>query len=309
MPNRISTVILKSFLWFVFSSCSDDPVATPELDVVAETDVSGDIVEQPPEGIARVLSGEFEMGSADTELCRTEGRESQHTVTITHNIVATVTSVTQAQFEDLLGYNPSLHTECADCPVERVNWHQAAAYCSALSEQEDLETCYQCTGSEQRTTCSVRSIFDEAAIYDCRGFRLPTEAEWEYLYRAGETASIYLGELAACTGSDAAADAIAWYSANSEETTHVVGQKEPNNWGLYDMAGNVWEWCHDRYEDDLGTADVTNPWGPSFSGFRVIRGGSFATDPGRLRASERSFAEPAASDGTVGVRCVRSYSN
>ncbi len=309
MPNRISTVVIGSLFWIAVSACSDDPATTPEVDLGAETDVSGDIVEEPPEGTTRVLRGEFVMGSPASDPCRTEGRETQHTVTLTHNIVASVTPATQAQFEALMGYNPSANVDCIDCPVERVNWHQAAAYCTVLSEEEGLEGCYDCTGTELRTTCSVHSEFDEEAIYSCSGYRLPTDAEWEFLYRAGESGTTYMGELASCTGSDQTADTLGWYAGNSDGSTQTVGQMEPNGWGLYDMAGNVWEWCHDRFEDDLGTDDVTDPWGPSFSGSRVLRGGSFATEPGRLRAAERSFNPPAGSDSTVGVRCVRSYSN
>lgn len=150
-----------------------------------------------------------------------------------------------------------------DCPVEYVNWNEAATYCNALSSQKGLDQCYTCTGSGPSVTCSEATAYSGIKIFDCPGYRLPTDAEWEYAYRAGSTTAFYpsdgnSGTITDCDN-DPNADKIGWYRYNSAVTyagcenlsssggdpcsgPHPVGQKAPNAWGLYDMGGNVYEY-------------------------------------------------------------------
>jgi formylglycine-generating enzyme required for sulfatase activity len=258
-------------------------------------------------GYAQIAAGTFIMGSATTEPCRNTD-EDQHPVTLTHGFEMKITEVTQAEFQAAMGYNPSGGTSCGGgCPVEMVDWYEAAAYCNKLSSDKGLAQCYACTGSGASVTCSGSSTYTGANIYGCPGYRLPTEAEWEYAYRAGTTTAFYNGanDPTKCnTCSDARAGTIAWYGCNAGGTSHPSGQKQANAWGLYDMAGNVWEWCNDNYTASLGTSAVIDPWGAA-SGGPVFRGGSWSGAPQVLRAATRLLNFPTYRLSYLGFRCVR----
>ena len=159
--------------------------------------------------------------------------------------------------------------------------------------------------------CACRSEWfgcGQRPRYACPGYRLPTDAEWEYAYRAGTETAYYSGEndpaACSCEG-DAKLDPIAWYCDNAGSKTHPVGRKPPNAWNLYDMAGNVWEWSHDWYQSSLGTAAVTAPWGPASGSSRVVRGGAWYGDAHYARAAFRSRLRPAGRDNDHGFRCSR----
>lgn len=144
-------------------------------------------------------------------------------------------------------------------PVETVTWKEAFVFCNKLSARTGLNPCY--TWKEEKEEIS----FDKKA----NGFRLPTEAEWEYSCKAG-TKGIRYGEL----------DSISWFKDNSENTTHPVGQKEPNAWGLYDMLGNVWEWCSDIYDETI------------YGSYRIFRGGGWSDEARSVMATTRRRSHP-----------------
>ena len=257
-----------------------------------------------------VKKGTFQMGSPSTELCRESagnGKETQHQVYLTRDFEITSTEVTQGEFQAIMGYSPAFFSLCGkDCPVERATWHDGAAYCNALSKQKGLGQCYTCTGAKESISCDAAATYAGAKIYACPGYRLPTEAEWEYAYRAGTTDAFYNGSILSCVGSDPNADKIGWYNMNAGVKTHAVGKKTPNSHGLYDMGGNVYEWCHDWYQYDLGSATKKDPVGTSGGTTRVIRGGGLGSYARSMRAANRWDHVPANRFPNIGFRCVRS---
>jgi len=259
-----------------------------------------------PAAWVRVQAGSFMMGSPPSENCRESGqfKETQHKVTLTRSFEISDSETTQGQFEDELGYNPSEFVECgSDCPVEKVTWNEAVQYCNALSKAKKLIECYTCQG----TDCDVAATFEGSKIYTCPGFRLPTEAEWEYATRAGTTSAFYNGLIISCEGFDSSASAIGWFFANSGMTIQTVKQKTPNAWKLYDMSGSVWEWVHDWFEPDLGATPVVDPAGPAVPTIgRALRGGSCQVKPQFLRSASRwNYQPPGTRLKLHGFRCVR----
>jgi formylglycine-generating enzyme required for sulfatase activity len=232
--------------------------------------------------------------------------ELRHEVTLTHSFIIRSTEVSQEEFEDIMGYNPSQFSDCGRrCPVDSVNWHQAAAYCNALSEAEGRDECFECAGGGTSVTCSLSSAF--SSPYECTGYRLPTEAEWEKAARAGVAEATYSGDLDVTDCSESAIlDPIAWYCGNAGNSIHETGEKEPNGWGLYDMLGNAWEWCFDWVGDYSGNA--TDPFAGDVTAepMRVVRGGSWEQAAKSARAAARDRYEPNNRSNNVGFRVVRS---
>lgn len=225
------------------------------------------------------------------------GDDEPHEVTVERDFLVLSTEVTQADFEAVMGYNPTLqeHGECADCPADGVNWWEAAAYCNALSASEGLAPCYECAGEGQAVECEADPGYAEIA--ECEGYRLPTQWEWEYAARSGTTTATYAGELEpSAMGTECAEsevlNRIAWYcwNAGRDLGTQPVGLLEPTPWGLYDVLGNVREWCHDD----------------GIPGFKLLRGRDCGTVPQLLRVGVRDTYNDYLRGGGTGFRPVRS---
>jgi len=166
------------------------------------------------------------------------------------------------------------------------------------------------SGHRTSVTCKESSAYSGVSTYTCPGYRLPTEAEWEYAYRAGTTTGYYNGEAdkSLCSSSsclkDANAEKIGWYCGNASSKTHPVGQKSANTWGLFDMAGNVNEWCQDGFKHDHGTSAVIDPY--TAGSERVVKGASYYQEARYMRASWRNNAPPGFHYQAFGFRVVRS---
>jgi formylglycine-generating enzyme len=208
-----------------------------------------------------VEGGTYQMGSNNNL------REQPiHTVTV-GSFYMGIYEVTQDIYEEVMGSNPSYSKE-PQLPVEQVSWYEAVAFANALSQRDGLEEVYTIDGE------------DVVCDWSKNGYRLPTEAEWEYAARGGNQSQGYT-----YAGSDTAGD-VAWYDGNSGIQTHDVGGKKANELGLYDMSGNVWEWCWDWY-GDYSTLLQTNPSGPSSGLSRVFRGGSWDYHASFARSANR----------------------
>jgi formylglycine-generating enzyme required for sulfatase activity len=208
-----------------------------------------------------------------------------HTVTLTRGFQIQTTEVTQGQYRAVMGTNPSYFSSCGSgCPVENVSWFDAIKFANALSKKEGLSPAYSGSGDSIRWNKSAN------------GYRLPTEAEWEYAARAGK-ATRY-------SGSNEVGD-VAWTKSNSGKTTHKVGTKKANAWGLHDMSGNVWEWCWDWYINSYRSSSGADPVGATSGGVRVVRGGSWFHLPPDARVAIRSWDVPTYRDYDFGLRLLR----
>ncbi|MEO5334442.1 MAG: formylglycine-generating enzyme family protein [Magnetococcus sp. YQC-5] len=218
-----------------------------------------------------IPAGTFTMGSPSNEVDRDSDEGPQHSVTISKAFYMGTTEITQGQWKAVMGTNPSYFSSCGDtCPVEKVSW-------------DDLKTFITKLNAKGEGT-----------------YRLPTEAEWEYVARAGTTTAWSFGDNSSKLGD------YAWYSSNSNSTTHPVATKLPNPWGIYDMHGNVWEWVQD-WKTDYSSAAQTDPIYDNSDSYRVFRGGSWSDGAGGLRSAFRFFYSPDFRTSGLGARLARTF--
>ena len=229
-----------------------------------------------------VPGGSFRMGS------NTGGKDEKpvRNVTVSGFSMST-TEVTQAQYQPVMKDNPSFHKLDDNCPVEKVEFRDAITFCNKLSEKLGLEPCYNLSSG----ACDMTK----------NGFRLPTEAEWEFACRAGTGSEYNIG------AGESALSRAGWYASNSGEKTRPVGQKTPNSLGLYDLHGNVWEWTNDWYSERSYEVDknTTDPTGVPSGKERVLRGGSWLDYPKDCTSSKRRKYDPDKNYSDIGFRIVR----
>jgi len=230
--------------------------------------------------MVKIKSGNFMMGSPDGEY-EHNSNERQHNVVISSYYIS-IYPVTQIEYEELIKESPS-YFKGDNLPVENVNWYDAIEYCNIKSKKEGFTPVYTIEGSEV--------WLDQFA----NGYRLPTEAEWEYACRADTKTPYNTGVTIK--------DITGWYNLNSGDTTRPVGLKPANEWGLFDMHGNVWEWCWDLYGvykcvDDQKKKNVS-------STHRVLRGGSWNNNAACLRSASRGSAHATQRFQNIGFRLAR----
>ncbi len=214
-----------------------------------------------------IPAGTFQMGSTEATDPDRFADETPHTVTLTRGYWMMETEVTQEMYHAVMGLGRGrAYFRDPKNPMETVRWGDAYDFCREIGKNSMLTAFFNLSGFE---------------------FRLPTEAEWEYACRAGTTTAVYVNY----GNQDRELDAIAWWDWNSGNATRNVRQKLPNAWGLYDMIGNVNEWCWDWY-DAYPTGSVTDPKGPSTGSFRVFRGGSWFYVAGNVRSAARLRRDP-----------------
>ncbi len=221
-----------------------------------------------------IPKGTFNMGLLPTKWVPKPG--PQHQVTISNDFYMGVTEVTQTQYKRVMGGNPSgfqgskVEGDSSNYPVDQITWSDAVEFCKRLSELP-----------EEKAAGLV--------------YRLPFEAEWEYACRAKSSAAYCFGDSTTSLGD------YAWSGENGGKKTHAVGQKKPNAWGLYDMHGNVWEWCWDRYSDYPKSA-VTDPVGPDEGMTRVVRGGGWDARAPLCQSAWRQDGNPSSTSDSIGFR-------
>ncbi len=262
----------------VLSGCGrqtgpSQPVGTQVL----KTACGMDMVSIPP--------GQFIMGSNEGPI----DTKPAHPVRV-DGFLMDQYEVTQEVYQRVLGANPSRRKNPRN-PVEQVTWSAAVKFCNARSVREGLKPCYDTN--------------TWACDFSASGYRLPTEAEWEYACRSGSTTAFYFGD------NPQELKSFAWFEGNSQLKPHPAAQRKPNAWGLYDMAGNVWEWCNDFYGAKYyRESPQDNPRGPKQGEKRVLRGGAWSSRAANCASWARNCDEAGLTDVCLtmdsnGFRCVR----
>ena len=279
-PDRLailSRVLALAWLTAALTGCGPQTPESAPAEKLVHTACGMDMVPIP--------SGRFMMGVTDGPI----DAKPAHEVRV-DGFLMDQYEITQEIYQKVVGTNPSRRKGPKN-PVEQVTWTAAARFCNARSLQEGKKPCYD----TNTWSCD----------FSANGYRLPTEAEWEYAYRAGTSTPYYFG------ASPDNLKAFAWFDGNSQSYPHPVGQRRPNAWGLYDMAGNVWEWCNDFYGVKYYRHSPTdNPRGPDQAEKRVLRGGAWSSSAESCTAYVRNCDEAGLTDVCLtmdsnGFRCVR----
>ena len=266
------------------------------------------------EGFVYVKAGTFQMGST----AGSSDEKPVHEVTLTKNFYMSKYEVTQGEYEKYCSYGGSSpssdYGDGDNYPAYYVSWYDALVYCNKRSINEGLTPCYRIneeTDPSKWGTVPTSSDSTWNAVvcdWNANGYRLPTEAEWEYAARAGNnttSSTIYSG-----TTSSSSLGDYAWYTNNSSGKTHEVGTKKANSFGLYDMSGNVWEWCWNWYTSSYDTTKEggSDPTGALSGSYRVYRGGSWNSSSDSCSVSSRSSLSPYYRNYYLGFRLVRASS-
>lgn len=313
--KKISAVLMVAIMIISLCSCGSNTAEIPNSSSTGGTDesslVKSDTISNPvvnqntnniPENFVMIQGGTFQMGSPTDEAWRSED-ETQHTVTVS-DFYMSIYELTQAEYQEVMGENPSSFSG-GDLPVENISWRDAISYCNARSELEGLTPVYKI--DEQNVT------WDRSAD----GYRLPTEAEWEYACRAGTTTpfntetsisaeeSNYFGHYPyEIEDNYFSQDNLDTKPGEYRQTTVPVSSFSPNKWGLYNMHGNVGEWVWDYY-GDYSTDNQTNPTGAETGTLRVYRGGGWNDFAKNMRSAYRATMAEDKGSFNIGIRLVR----
>lgn len=292
--------------------------------------------EQCADGYCRVEPGCFIMGAPRDEIGAGKHSNIQAQVRLTHPFLMGRTEVTRSAWLEA-GWGPPRRNEpigagsCEEpeCPVSNVSFFDAIQYANSRSQREGLAPCYQlagCTGEVGLDFVCTEVLVTSPSPYECEGYRLPMEAEWEYAARAGTTTAFYGGEAVSTTLGECvpepALDPIGWYCHNSGERAHPVAGKLPNAWGLHDLHGNLWEWCNDVRDTGAGYGEgpLVDPLGvlisarnlvplstdgSGLSAARVLRGGIYTASGDFSTAAKRGEGSSFRGSAAVGFRLVR----
>ena len=232
-----------------------------------------------------------------------QSNNQEHTVNLSAYYIGE-TEVTQELWQAVMGNNPSHFTSSKKNPVESISWYDSIVFCNELTQKLSGLGVNECVYYRDASLSAVYTAVDGASHtvphikWDAKGFRLPTEAEWEYAAMGGQYHK-YAG-----TDNETELTEYAWYKVNSDNMTHEVGTKKANKYGLYDMSGNVWEWCWDRYSSSTPASGQTDPQGASTGPHRINRGGSWDFGAKQVARTWRDIDVPEYRSIELGLRLV-----
>jgi formylglycine-generating enzyme required for sulfatase activity len=262
------------------------PPGRARADEPVQVDVPREVTNSIGMKLRRIPAGTYLRGATPGDTDAFDFEKPQREITISRPFLVGVYEVTQGEWVKVMGAerNKSMFKGSDQLPVENVSWWEAVEFCNKLSERERKAPYYKIVGQA-------------VTILGGNGYRLLTEAEWEYACRGGVRTKYPFGDDPARLGD------FAWFDGNAGGKTHPVGQKQPNGFGLYDMIGNAWEWCQDGYDSDYyKNAPAVDPPGPAEAPSRVFRGGSWFNEPWGCRPAYRGWFRPVYRNDFLGFR-------